>query len=52
MWNELGYAVTDRYKQFTHQIRNLSGNDIDNIDLNPTHSITLTVFKNVDGIKF
>src|SRR6187200_1084051 len=55
MWNELGYAVTDRYKQFTHQMfrAHLSGNDIDNIDLNPTHSnITDRYFKNVDGIKF
>src|SRR6188508_91088 len=55
MWNELGYAVTDRYKQFTHQLfrAHLSGNDIDNIDLNPAHSnITDRYFKNVDGIKF
>src|SRR4026207_2515116 len=37
MWNELGYAVTDRYKQFTHQMfeAHLEGNDIDKIDLNP-----------------
>src|SRR6186997_924640 len=55
MWNELGYAVTDRYKQFTHQMfrAHLSGNDIDNIDLNPIHSNnTDRYFKNVDGIKF
>jgi len=55
MWNELGYAVTDRYKQFTHQMfrAHLSGNDIDNIDLNPTQSNnTDRYFKNVDGIKF
>jgi len=55
MWNELGYAVTDRYKQFTHQMfqAHLLGNDIDNIDLNPTNSNNPDrYFKNVDGIKF
>src|SRR6188508_920841 len=55
MWNELGYAVTDRYKQFTHAMfrAHLSGNDIDNIDLAPIQSnSTDRYFKNVDGIKF
>jgi len=55
MWNELGYAVTDRYKQFTHQMfqAHLAGNDIDKIDLTPTPAnCTERYFKNVDGIKF
>src|SRR5688572_8413120 len=55
MWNELGYAVTDRYKQFTHQMfqAHLTGNDIDKIDLNPILvNNTERYFKNVDGIKF
>jgi altronate hydrolase len=55
MWNELGYAVTDKYKQFTRQLfaAYRSGENIDAIDLNPTSSNTTErYFKNVDGIKF
>ena len=55
MWNELGYAVTDRYKRFTRQMFQAykAGEDIDNINLNPTHvNGTERFFKNVDGIKF
>ncbi|MEJ8818598.1 UxaA family hydrolase [Lacibacter sp. H407] len=55
MWNELGYAVTDRYKQFTRQMFKAyqAGEDIDNINLNPIQSPnTERFFKNVDGIKF
>ena len=55
MWNELGYAVTDRYKQFTKQMfqAHLAGEDIDKIDLNPIHANKADrYFKNVDGIKF
>ena len=55
MWNELGYAVTDRYKQFTRQMFKAyqAGEDIDNINLNPTQSPNAErFFKNVDGIKF
>jgi altronate hydrolase len=53
MWNELGYAVTDRYKQFTREMFRAyrAGEDIDKIDLNPA-SETERYFKNVDGIKF
>ncbi|HLO38719.1 MAG TPA: altronate dehydratase family protein [Lacibacter sp.] len=55
MWNELGYAVTDRYKQFTKQLFTAyrSGEDIDAVNLNPTPTTgTERFFKNVDGIKF
>jgi len=55
MWNELGYAITDRYKKFTHQLfqAHLAGDDIDKIDLNPTETNhSERYFKNVDGIKF
>jgi len=54
MWNELGYAVTDRYKRFTKQMlqAHMSGDDIDNIDLNPTSLNSERYFRNVDGIKF
>jgi len=55
LWNELGYAVTDRYKQFTRQLFQAykRGEDIDTIDLNPAHTNgTDRFFENVDGIKF
>jgi altronate hydrolase len=53
--NELGYAVTDKYKHFTHQLTEAfkKGQDITAIDLAPSavrneHRL----FENVDGIKF
>jgi altronate hydrolase len=55
MWNELGYAVTDKYKTFTRQLFQSykDGEDIDNINLNPVETNTTDrYFKNVDGIKF
>ena len=55
MWNELGYAVTDKYKRFTRQLFESykAGEDIDAFDLNPVDSYsTNRFFKNVDGIKF
>jgi altronate hydrolase len=55
MWNELGYAVTDRYKRFTRQMlqAHIIGDDIDNINLNPSSlNNPERYFKNVDGIKF
>ena len=55
MWNELGYAVTDRYKSFTRQLFHAfkAGEDIDKISLDPVNGIdTERFFKNVDGIKF
>jgi altronate hydrolase len=54
MWNELGYAVTDRYKRFTRQLFKAyqAGENIDNIDLNPLTPTPERFFKNVDGIKF
>lgn len=55
MWNELGYAVTDRYKRFTRQMFQAykAGEDIDSISLNPSNvNSAERFFKNVDGIKF
>jgi altronate hydrolase len=55
LWNEFGYAVTDRYKQFTHQLfmAYKAGEDIDAINLNPTATAGKDrYFENVDGIKF
>ena len=56
--NELGYAVSDKYKQKTHQLVELykKGEDISTADLSPSPSgkagMGLRVFKNIDGIKF
>jgi len=53
--NELGYSVSDKYTQYTHQLLQAyqNGDDIDSIDLELTAtSATNRVFKNVDGIKF
>ena len=52
--NELGYAVTDKYKQFTHHLVESfkKGEQIDSIDLTPATNHHNRVFKNVDGIKF
>lgn len=54
--NELGYAVTGKYKQKTHQLLELykSGADLAtaNLEINESTINTNRVFKNVDGIKF
>ena len=55
--NELGYAVTDKYKQFTHQLFEAYKQGVP-VELFNTDSITYAdhttarAFKNVDGIKF
>ncbi len=53
--NELGYAVTDKYKQYAHQLAEAlkRGEDISSITLSPStvHQHDRP-FKNVDGIKF
>src|SRR5689334_2772502 len=54
--NELGYAVTDRYKLKTHQLLELykKGEDVATADIEVKESIVNTnrIFKNVDGVKF
>jgi altronate hydrolase len=53
--NELGYAVTAKYKQYAHHLVDAykNGEDINSINLAPDHqSKNNRVFKNVDGIKF
>lgn len=54
MHNELGYAVTDKYKQYTHALVNAfkNGEALDSIDLSPSSNGKSRTFKNVDGIKF
>ena len=53
--NELGYTVTDKYKQYTHQLFEAykNGEDFNSLSLSPsTSDVGLRPFKNVDGIKF
>ena len=57
LYNELGYAVTDKYKTFTHKLveayhkgSNLEGSDL--LDIGTPNVASDRVFKNVDGIKF
>lgn len=54
MHNELGYAVTGKYKQYTHQLLKAfqQGEAIDKVDLGPSAVQQSRPFKNVDGIKF
>jgi len=52
--NELGYAVTDKYKQYSHDLLKAyqNGEDISNVSLSPVIKNQQRVFKNIDGIKF
>ena len=56
LYQQLGYAVTDKYKQKTQLLVELykSGKDITSANLEIQESILPTnrIFKNVDGIKF
>lgn len=51
--NELGYAVGDKYKSYTHNLVTAFKNDADLNNL-PSNTVTTEgrLFKNVDGIKF
>ena len=53
--NELGYAVSDKYKSYTHQLIEAykNGESIESISFNPIEKKpSVPVFKNIDGIKF
>jgi len=54
MHNELGYAVTDKYKQYTHHLLDAykNGQQLDSVNLSPSSNGHHRPFKNVDGIKF
>lgn len=55
MWNELGYAVAGKYKQYTRKIFEAyrAGEDINAVSLAPAGPNGMDrYFKNVDGIKF
>lgn len=52
--NELGYAVSDKYKQYSHHLLEAykNGEDIASVNLSPATAVHDRPFKNVDGIKF
>ncbi len=52
--NELGYAVTHKYKNYTHQLLEAykKGGQLESVDLAPPAPQANRPFKNVDGIKF
>jgi altronate hydrolase len=52
--NELGYAVTDKYKQYTYHLVDAykKGENLGSVDLTPSANVGSRLFKNVDGIKF
>ncbi|MEO7265555.1 MAG: altronate dehydratase family protein [Ferruginibacter sp.] len=55
MHQELGYAVSDKYKRYTHQLLQAyqQGENISQLSLSPSmNGNTTRVFKNIDGIKF
>lgn len=55
LYSELGYAVDDKYKSYTHRLVQAfeNGEDISNINLEPSaETVAKRIFKNVDGIKF
>ncbi|QDW24207.1 altronate dehydratase [Pedobacter sp. KBS0701] len=54
LYSELGYAVDDKYKSYTHKLVQAfeQGEDINNISFEPKVDQTSRTFKNVDGIKF
>jgi altronate hydrolase len=52
--NELGYAVTDKYRQYTRQLAEAykNGQPLESVSLSPSLSKQERPFRNVDGIKF
>lgn len=52
--NELGYTVTDKYKQYARHLMEAyqKGGDINAVSLSPAVALPDRPFKNIDGIKF
>ncbi|MFT3980599.1 MAG: altronate dehydratase family protein [Ferruginibacter sp.] len=52
--NQLGYAVTGKYKSFVAQLKEayLQHEDIEAVDFSPVPQQQQRIFKNIDGIKF
>lgn len=54
MHNQLGYAVTGKYKHYVEMLKDayLENEDINTVDFTPLPQQQQRVFKNIDGIKF
>ncbi len=54
MHNELGYAITDKYKKYTSRLVQAyqDGQSLEMIDFTQSPVANKRIFKNVDGIKF
>ena len=54
MHNQLGYAVTGKYKHYVEMLKNayLENANIDAVNFEPLSQQQQRVFKNIDGIKF
>ena len=54
MHNQLGYAVTGKYKHYVEMLKDayLENEDINTVDFTPVSQQQQRVFKNIDGIKF
>lgn len=54
LYNELGYAVDSKYKDYTHQLLAAyqNGEDLSQLDLSTPTPLGHRPFQNVDGIKF
>jgi len=54
LYSELGYAVDDKYKSYTHKLVQAyeNGEDINHISFEPKVDKASRTFKNIDGIKF
>lgn len=54
MHNQLGYAVTGKYKHYVEMLKDayLENEDINSVDFAPLTQQQQRVFKNIDGIKF
>ncbi|AYB31942.1 UxaA family hydrolase [Chryseolinea soli] len=53
--NELGYAITDKYKSFTHRLVQAHNNqtNLEDVDLDTfTSTNSHRLFQNIDGVKF
>lgn len=54
LYNELGYAVDAKYKNYTRQLLEAykNGEELENLDLSPNTNKNQRYFENIDGIKF
>ena len=52
--HELGYAVTDKYRQYSRSLLQAleAGEDLSRVSLQPAPAVNRRYFRNIDGIKF